>query len=214
MENLVRCCIIENPTCPHCTKQAEDVLHVLWKCPSLSSIWDDDPQWNFRHTMIFSDFPQMLSFVLESDCNAEFFAMLTWTIWFGRNKIRCAPLGFPLDQVSQRAFTSLMEFRAVQPKKQSPIARLRTKWKAPPGEMYKINFDGATFSDEGRAGIGLVIRNNQDMVMASMSHNLPLDFRRRLGGSDKCFEGWFGLTGLFWPFNPGFQNLCGTTPMY
>ena len=116
----------------------------------------------------------MLSFVLESDCNAEFFAMLTWTIWFRRNKIRCAPLGFPLDQVSQRAFTSLMEFRAVQPKKQSLIARPRTKWKAPPGEMYKINFDGATFSDEGRAGIGVVIRNNQDMVMASMSHNVPL----------------------------------------
>ncbi|KAL4628030.1 hypothetical protein ACB092_05G208700 [Castanea dentata] len=67
-----------------------------------------------------------------------------------------------------------MEFRAIQPKKQSPIARPRTKWKAPPGEMYKINFDGATFSDEDRFRIGVVIRNNQNMVMAPMSHIVPL----------------------------------------
>ena len=28
MANLVRRCIIDNPTCPHCTNQAEDVLHA------------------------------------------------------------------------------------------------------------------------------------------------------------------------------------------
>ena len=38
--------------------------------------------------------------------------------------------------------------------------------------MYKINFDGAMFTDEDRARIEVVIRNSQGMVMASMSHNV------------------------------------------
>ena len=40
--------------------------------------------------------------------------------------------------------------------------------------MYKINFDGVVFTDEDKAGIGAIIRNSQDMVMALMSHNVHL----------------------------------------
>ena len=49
-----------------------------------------------------------------------------------------------------------MEFRAAQPKKQSPIAKLRARWTTP------------VFTDEDRAKIGIVIRNSQGMVMASI----------------------------------------------
>ena len=43
MSNLVRRCVIDDPTCPHCTNQHEDVSHALWNCPSLSSISHEDP---------------------------------------------------------------------------------------------------------------------------------------------------------------------------
>ena len=48
------------------------------------------------------------------------FSMLTRTIWFRCNKVRFSPPGFPLDQVLQRAITSLLEFWVAQPKRQSP----------------------------------------------------------------------------------------------
>lgn len=45
----------------------------------------------------------------------------------------------------------------------------------PPGEnSYKINFDGATFADTGTAGMGIIIRNNEGLPMASLSLKIQL----------------------------------------
>lgn len=63
------------------------------------------------------------------------------------------PPSFPLDQVSQRAIASLLEFRATQSQARTQIARPRARWTMPQREFYKINFDGAVF----RAGIGDII---------------------------------------------------------
>ena len=38
----------------------------------------------------------------------------------------------------------------------------------------KVNFDGAMFKNEDRASIGMVVRDSQGMVMASLSENIPL----------------------------------------
>ena len=38
----------------------------------------------------------------------------------------------------------------------------------------KINFDGAVFKNEDGVGIGMVVRDSQGMVMASLSQNIPL----------------------------------------
>ena len=39
--------------------------------------------------------------------------------------------------------------------------------------MVKINCDGATFRDQKMSGVGVVIRDNSGMVLASMSKQLP-----------------------------------------
>ena len=44
----------------------------------------------------------------------------------------------------------------------------------PLGGIYKINFDGVVFTNKDRAGIGVFIQDSQCMVMASISHNIPL----------------------------------------
>ena len=41
-------------------------------------------------------------------------------------------------------------------------------------DWVKINFDGAVFKDEDRVGIGVVVRDSQGMVIASLSQNIPL----------------------------------------
>ena len=45
---------------------------------------------------------------------------------------------------------------------------------APEAHNYKLNFDGATFAEDGIAGIGAVIRNDAGLVMASLSQRIPL----------------------------------------
>ena len=40
--------------------------------------------------------------------------------------------------------------------------------------MYKVNYDGPLFSQQGKAGLGVIIRNSEGDVMASMSQQIPL----------------------------------------
>ena len=49
----------------------------------------------------------------------------------------------------------------------------QTRWRPPTQGMVKINCDGATFRDQKKSGIGVVIRDNNGMVLGSMSKQLP-----------------------------------------
>ena len=49
-----------------------------------------------------------------------------------------------------------------------------TAWQAPVQHAYKVNFDGAVIIDEGLAGLGVVIRNDHGLIMASLTQQIPL----------------------------------------
>ena len=74
----------------------------------------------------------------------------------------------------QRAIATLMEFQIVTNRVHTVVDRSRVEWKVPPTEFYKINFDGEMFKEEDRAGIGVIIRDSQGLVLASMSQVIPL----------------------------------------
>ena len=42
------------------------------------------------------------------------------------------------------------------------------EWKPPVAGSYKVNYDGAIFSDTNEAGLGVIIRNAQGEVMGSL----------------------------------------------
>ena len=58
-----------------------------------------------------------------------------------------------------------------------PQQRTRALWQTPSSKWFKINFDGATFVAENKFGIGVVIRDSQGMVIASLSQLLPQTFQ-------------------------------------
>ena len=49
----------------------------------------------------------------------------------------------------------------------------RVRWSPPP---LILNFDGATFKDIGRAGLGVVVRDSQGQALALLSERVPLPF--------------------------------------
>ena len=102
--------------------------------------------------------------------------MQAWTIWFRRNKVRMTPPGFPLNLIFQKAYDALMEYRLAQPRKAQTglSARPDAKWAPPRVGWHKTNFDAAIFKDDDRAGVGVVIRDNNGLVMASLSQNVRL----------------------------------------
>ena len=44
----------------------------------------------------------------------------------------------------------------------------------PEPHWYKINFDGAIFAKDNTIGLGVVIKNNEGLAMASLSWQVPL----------------------------------------
>ena len=44
----------------------------------------------------------------------------------------------------------------------------------PPIGWYRINFDGAMFVKENVAGLGSMIRNENNLIMAALSQKSPL----------------------------------------
>ena len=52
--------------------------------------------------------------------------------------------------------------------------RKHTRWKPPKAKHFKVNYDRAIFKEQGKAGIGVVIRNSDGAVLASLSQQIPL----------------------------------------
>ena len=64
-----------------------------------------------------------------------------------------------------------MEYRSAQPKETAaaPSVRPRVRWSPPPLDWNKANFDVAIFQDDGRAGLGVIIRDSRGLVMVSLT---------------------------------------------
>jgi ribonuclease HI len=76
-----------------------------------------------------------------------------------------------------RAHESLSEFQEAQDREQqlpqqSGSAEI-VKWNPLAQGRYKVNYDGAVFSDSNAAGIGVIVRNHQGEVMGSLSQRIP-----------------------------------------
>ena len=82
-----------------------------------STTWDVDPMWLFHWNCHFSNFFDMVQYVIEEGKNLELFVVLTWTIWYRRNQIRATKTSlnhssFPkLYKLSKNFIRSLLVIR-------------------------------------------------------------------------------------------------------
>ena len=61
------------------------------------------------------------------------------------------------------------EFQSLHPTTRTVQHKNHMRWKPPKPEVYKVNYDGATFANQRRAGIGVVIRSAEGAFMAALS---------------------------------------------
>ena len=80
-----------------------------------------------------------------------------------------------MEKIYNDAVKRLQEFHSVQvePLNQAAIPH-PTHWLPPPQSVYKLNFDGATFLDMASVGLGVVARDSDGMVIASLSKRITL----------------------------------------
>ena len=63
-------------------------MHVLWSCPLLSSVWEQQREWEFRETDSFGTFRELVEFIVEKGNDLELFATTAWSIWHRQNAFR------------------------------------------------------------------------------------------------------------------------------
>jgi ribonuclease HI len=178
-KNLHHRHIIDDPKCPNCTVSIEDTYHALWNCKNLQEVWKAT-EWGRKlkgsHYVDFMELYCAINHTFRTE-ELQIFAMVTWSIWYRRNRQR---LNHPLEEIHRllpRSIELLMEFHRVQddlpPRPASTRPACNAQWKPPAEGSYKANFDGAIFAETSEAGIGVIIRNDQGNVMASLSQRIP-----------------------------------------
>ena len=175
--NLKRRKVVLEDCCEQCTAEIEDTVHALWSCPLLSSVWEQQREWEFWEYEVFDTFRELVEFVVEKGLDLELFATTVWTIWHRRNALRTSQTPFPVQQVHQMVQTlradfasSLLQRPTAQTNPGPPIPADRP----PPWPNIKVNFDGACFHDQNTAGATAVIRDRDGLVLASMADRFPL----------------------------------------
>jgi ribonuclease HI len=81
-----------------------------------------------------------------------------------------------LNHLVPRAQKLLSEFQEVQESSTQPTRQAvplqRVTWSPPQPGRYKVNYDAAFFGDSNEVGIGVIIRNHNGEVMASLCHRI------------------------------------------
>ena len=166
--------IIREPICELCQKGPEDVVHALWLCPIIQSVWNKE-DWTRRLREIpFQNFVDLCAHILSKgkSIQAEKFVTLCWALWNRRNKVRLNKPVDRLEQINAFAQNYLDEFIQcsscpIPPPPQGVCPPVI--WRAPTRCRFKINYGGAVFSDSGETGFGVVVRNARGLLIASLA---------------------------------------------
>ncbi|XP_030924605.1 uncharacterized protein LOC115951568 [Quercus lobata] len=174
--NLTRKTIIDNSTCDRCCSHIEDALHALWGCSGLDDVWDGE-RWCFRTREWFADFKELCRWIMEHGNSPELFAVQVWHIWHQRNQLRLQQPCCLTKDLKHDAQARWDEIRAINPLPNQVRPGPKPKWIAPPPNTYKINYDGAVLDEENKAGVGVVIRDCNGEVIASLIQQLDQAFQ-------------------------------------
>nr|XP_023880462.1 uncharacterized protein LOC111992841 [Quercus suber] len=145
MLNLCTWKIVPSLACNHCHVGEESVLHALWSCEAVCSVWCSYfPVLPSEFSRV-SSFRDLFELVVCSSLNSE--------VW-------------PLNQVASIVRLHLQEFQ--------PVPRCPSKKVNLDTGFVKANFDGAIFEDISAVGVGVAIQNEHGEVVAALAEKIPV----------------------------------------
>jgi hypothetical protein len=81
--------IISDPLCPICSREPENVFHILWTCPSSVAVWQDSSRCIQKLSLVESDSLGFIQQLLEKLEDNDFIEAVTLArlIWLRRNTL-------------------------------------------------------------------------------------------------------------------------------
>ncbi|XP_042950559.1 uncharacterized protein LOC122282640 [Carya illinoinensis] len=157
--------IVDNATCPTCSRGEETVLHVLWDCPASIDVWGEDcspvKKWRRNYAdfrTLWSDFQSKLE-----EGKLHIVTEVLYGLWKRRNEAIFEGRFKSPSVTFQLALQEVEATKLTQDKPRESQARLtavmRTLWRPPRMDYMKVNVDAAMDRKMGRMGIGIVVRD-------------------------------------------------------
>lgn len=165
--NLYRRKCVDDPICPLCGEEVETVEHLMLRCPMTYPVWYTCPLRIDVKAWRESSFKNFLwSYMKDNpkEC-VGLLSYVAWEVWRARNAAIFERKKFNFHTVLQRAHAGWCDdtaSREVERRKHATSAP-QIHWKAPFGDKLKVNCDVVVMQD-GKAGLGFVVRNNQGHV--------------------------------------------------
>ena len=95
--------------------------------------------------------------------------MISWALWQQCNKFLLHQRVDRIDQVGVKAWCYLVEFVKANEKAPPSLTPTPVTHRKPPiTSLYKINYVGTVFAEINEGRIGVIVRNAQGLVMASL----------------------------------------------
>ena len=92
-----------------------------------------------------------------------------------RNKLRLEENTVPLAKISSMACEGLQEYQQQRPIHTKFLCTARSvRWHPALSGLLNVNFDGALSAEENKAGLGIIIRNDNELVMAALTQQTAL----------------------------------------
>lgn len=155
--------------CGVCGKTEETVIHALSGCIFARLVWEkrrlcEEVDGNFRSFMEFAE----ACLTKLSSKDRALFMTLCWVVWGARNKWIMEGEAFEVERGIEYADKLLLELAGDEggiEEEGNQCAAAEEGWKAPNGEVVKINVDAGCLQGLG-SSVGAVIRNANKEVLA------------------------------------------------
>ena len=127
----------------------------------------------------FTSFADLWAVLLKKGrTDVELLAVIFWLVWNRRNAERTGESALDYHLIRARADSYLLEFKSAKvcDRKAIAVGVTTVRWRPPNPNYFKINFDGAVFSEVEAVGLGVVIRDSFCSVIGSLAERVPPHF--------------------------------------
>ncbi|XP_042988680.1 uncharacterized protein LOC122316211 [Carya illinoinensis] len=169
--NLNKKHVLEDATCVLFNQGMEDAAHALYFCSEVRNMWGDfcSQMDNMQSDLSFWDL-ENLARDRGSDSLLARFVAIMWGLWYRMNKRIYENISMHINVIVNNALSLQQEYAQVQlfdvsNQKINKVVR----WHPPPLDFLKLNIDGTTFPDHSVAGIGVVLRDHNGVVVVACS---------------------------------------------
>ena len=177
-ENLMKRHITTDDKCDECGKEFESICHLFWFCDKAKEVWANTKlvfPFQIGQTWSFVDVVwQIVRCDSVSPSLLEKVAAICWGVWKNRCEVRHGGHHRSSSDIARSSLVLLEEFQVANELSASPIAKDNIKWSPPALGRYKLNVDGAVFSQFKATGMGMVIRDDAGQVVAAMNKKISI----------------------------------------